>query len=387
MTKPKLLILLTVFIDVVGLGIIIPILPFYVGQFNSSPIVITALFSVFAICSFFSAPLIGSLSDKYGRRPLLIISLISTAIGWFITAWAPTLLFLFIGRIIDGLAAGNFPVAQSYLVDLAKTDKERTQNLGLIGAMFGLGFIIGPALGGVLGGINHSLPFWIVGAMATANAILAFWFLPESKKVTSEHKKISFNPAKPIINAIRDTSRRKVYLAWFLFTSAVAIFQAVLTLYLNKAFGWQELTVGLIFTATGVVLVINQGFLMKKFWLKYFTVPKLNTGLLALFAVGFLMMIIRPMSIFYLGLFFVTIGQSVLRVSLTSTASDNTTNHGEILGIMSAIMSLSAGIMPLLGGWAFDQRIVLPFLICAGLSFGGYVILGKVYPRVGGDLS
>ncbi len=194
MFKTKLLILLTVFIDVIGIGIVIPILPFYVEKFSSSPILITSLFAVYALFSFFSSPVIGALSDKFGRRPLLIISVFSTAVGWFIFAGAPTIFFLFLGRIIDGIMAGNFPIAQSYLSDIAKDDKERTTNLGLIGAVFGIGFIIGPLIGGFLGQFGHSIPFWFVGSLALFNGILALFTLPETHHVRSTAK-VSINPS------------------------------------------------------------------------------------------------------------------------------------------------------------------------------------------------
>ena len=142
----KSIILLTVLIDVLGIGIIIPVLPFYVESFGASAFIVTMLFAVFSLFSFFSAPLLGAWSDRIGRRPVLIVSIASTALGWLVFAAATSIYWLFIGRIIDGLAAGNFPIAQSYLVDIAKTGKERTTNLGLIGAVFGIGLIVGPLL-------------------------------------------------------------------------------------------------------------------------------------------------------------------------------------------------------------------------------------------------
>jgi hypothetical protein len=117
MSRTKILILITVFIDVIGIGIIVPILPFYVGHFNSSPFLITSLFSVYAALSFISAPIIGAVSDKVGRKLMLIMSIFSTSVGWFVFAFAPNIFFLFIGRIIDGAAAGNLPIAQAFFVD------------------------------------------------------------------------------------------------------------------------------------------------------------------------------------------------------------------------------------------------------------------------------
>ena len=188
----KLIILLTVLIDVLGIGIIIPVLPFYVESFGASAFTVTLLFAIFSFFSFFSAPLLGALSDRVGRRPVLIISIASTALGWLVFAAAGNIYWLFIGRIIDGLAAGNFPIAQSYLVDIAKTDKEKTTNLGLIGAIFGIGLIVGPLLGGVLSQISLSLPFWFVGGLAAFNVVLAFFNLPETNKNKNKDKRISF---------------------------------------------------------------------------------------------------------------------------------------------------------------------------------------------------
>ena len=178
--KDKLIIMTTVFVDVLGIGIIIPVLPFYVESFGVSSFVVTLLFSVFALFSFVSGPFLGALSDRIGRRPVLILSIASTALGWFVFASANAVWVLFLGRIIDGVAAGNFPIAQSYLVDIAKDDKERTSNLGIIGAVFGIGFIIGPFLGAMLSAISPASPFWFVGVLALLNMIGAWFFLPET---------------------------------------------------------------------------------------------------------------------------------------------------------------------------------------------------------------
>jgi DHA1 family tetracycline resistance protein-like MFS transporter len=143
LNKQKAIIFFTVLVDAIGIGIIIPVLPFYVASFGASAFMVTSLFAVFSFCSFSSNPLLGVLSDKYGRRPILVISIFSTSLGWFVFAGAFHSIFLFVGRIIDGLAAGNFSTAQSYLIDIAKTPKEKTHNIGLIGAAFGWGLYWG----------------------------------------------------------------------------------------------------------------------------------------------------------------------------------------------------------------------------------------------------
>src|SRR5579862_3732043 len=159
MKREKLIIVFTVFVDVIGFGIVIPILPFYVSSFGASPVTITMMFASFSLCAFLSSPFLGALSDRIGRRPVLLISILSTAIGWIVFASANSIVFLFLGRIIDGCAAGNFTTAQSYLVDISRDEKERSANLGIIGATFGIAFIVGPLMGGVLSKVSHAFPF------------------------------------------------------------------------------------------------------------------------------------------------------------------------------------------------------------------------------------
>ncbi len=230
----KSIILFTVFIGVLGIGVVIPILPFYVQSFGVSPLVVTMLFAVYALFSFLSAPLLGAISDRIGRRPVLIASIASTAIGWLVFAAARSVPFLFLGRIIDGLAAGNISTAQSYLVDLSKNEKERTANLGKIGAVFGIGFIIGPTIGGFLGSISHTLPFWFVGILAGVNAILAYFNLPETHHQRDLNKKLEFNPLRPIARALKNKKWLPSLVAFFLFCEAIAIQQSFFSLYLDK---------------------------------------------------------------------------------------------------------------------------------------------------------
>jgi DHA1 family tetracycline resistance protein-like MFS transporter len=373
MNKTKILILTTVFIDVLGLGIVIPILPFYVQKFNSSPILITSLFAVYSVLSFLSAPIIGAASDKVGRKIMLITSIFSTSIGWFVFAAAPSVLFLFLGRIIDGAAAGNLPIAQAYLTDIAKSDQERTTNLGLIGAIFGIAFILGPFLGGALGSVSHTFPFWAVGVLALVNGILAIFFLPETNKNLNNKRKISINPLKPIARALKDQILLPNYLAWFLFGLAIAAFQSTFALYMNSVFGFKEFALGLIYTAMGVIIALNQIVVLKHFWLKKFREPDLELVMLILFIIGFLLLTFRFWPFLILGLLATTFGQSVLRVVMNSqmVSKADPRRKGEILGIISSITSLSMSIGPFIAGWLFTIQNRLPFIgaaFCLGLA-------------------
>lgn len=372
----KAIILFTVFIDILGIGIVVPVLPFYVKSFGVSDFGITMLFSVFSLFAFISAPFLGLLSDRIGRRPILLTSIASTALGWIIFSLAPNPLFLFLGRIIDGCAAGNMSTAQSYLSDLSKTDKERTANLGVIGAMFGLGFIVGPLLGGVLGSINHTLPFWTVAILATANVVMAYFWLPETHFPEKVKIKISLNPLKPIWKAMSDKNLINNYLAWFLFSFSVSAQQSIFAIYLFRVFGFAEFTTGVVATIMGVVIAINQAFLIKKFWIKRFREPSLELYMFLFFAFGYLVMIFPNLIFLSIGVFLVTIGQGVLRVVMTSQIVLMGKNRrGEVLGVMSSIMSLAMIIGPIVAGTLITFRIQIPFLMSFLLSIVAFFIL------------
>lgn len=376
MSKIKAIILLTVFIDVIGLGVVIPALPFYVSSFSSSALLVTSLFAVFALCSFFSAPVIGALSDRIGRRPMLIMSIFSSAIGWFVFAGATNILFLFIGRIVDGIMAGNLPIAQSYLTDIAKDDRERTMNLGLVGAVFGISFIVGPLLGGVLGQFGRAVPFWFVGALALCNGMLALFILPETH-TTRSVEPININPFAPLMRAIKNDALRSNYAAWFLFGLAIASQHSVFSLYLRDVFHFNALIVGVIFGLIGVVIAINQGLAMKHVWLKYFKEPTLELVMLIGFAVGFLLLSSRIFFVFAVALVLITFGQSVLRVVMTSqvVSRSSQSQRGEVLGILSSIASLSMVIGSFLAGMLYGENSAMPFIFSAFCLCLAFVIL------------
>ncbi|NTW27193.1 MAG: TCR/Tet family MFS transporter, partial [Candidatus Moranbacteria bacterium] len=376
--KVKAIIILTVLIDVIGLGIIIPVLPYYVESFGVSSFVVSLLFATFALFSFVSGPFLGALSDRIGRRPVLIASIVSTAIGWFVFAWANSIWILFLGRIIDGAAAGNFPIAQSYLIDIAKNDKERTTNLGIIGAVFGIGFIIGPVIGATLSAISPSLPFLSVGILAAINAIGAYFFLPETHNEREKNpKKIAINPLLPILRGASDKLLRSRYLVWLLFGIAFAGMQSIFALYTKEIFGFSALLTGYIFTGMGIVLFFNQTVGLNKFWLKYFKDRQLEIWLFLIMAAGFVLMDVQKILFFAFGLFFVTMAQSTLRVILSSTIAGSAGNmrRGEVMGIMSSVMSISMIVGPLLAGALFAGNYSWPFLMNVALLFVAFIIM------------
>ena len=397
-SKQKAIIFFTVLVDAIGIGIVIPVLPFYVASFGSSAFLVTSLFAIFSFCSFLSTPLLGALSDKYGRRPVLIASIFSTSLGWFVFAGAFHTIFLFVGRIIDGIAAGNFSTAQSYLIDIAKNPKEKTHNIGLISAAFGLGFILGPMLGGFLSPVSPSFPFWFVGFLAFGNGALAVFLLEESNpKVLANNKKIKFalkdfinketlkdfNPFLPILRAIKNKPFFKNFSVWFLFNLASVSMQSILALYVASIFGYGSVAVGILMAMIGIIIVLNQAIFLKKFWLKYFSEKNLEFWLLLFLAVGFLLMVVPSLPWFIAGMVFITFAQAVLRTIITTNISNKsqTDNQGELMGVLSSLGAVASIIGPLIAGAMFEIRVSFPFFLSASYGFLAFLILLSMYSK------
>lgn len=376
MDKQKIIIALTVLVDVIGLGIVLPSLPFYVAKVGGAALEVTYLFAAFSICSFLSTPMLGALSDRVGRRPILIVSIASTAIGWFVFASANSLLFLFIGRIIDGLAAGIFSTAQSYLVDISKNDKDCTNNLGLIGSMFGIGFIVGPMLGGLLGIISPSFPFWTAGVLATINMIVAILFLPETNK-TRNLAKMSFNPFIPIIKAVKNKKLFPYFVTWFLFGTAMSGTQSIMALYFNDRFGFGALVIGMIITVQGAIMSVNQMVGLKRFWLRRFKEPDLVLFMLLAFTISYLLMGMNFATLFFVGLLIGVFAQSVLRAVFTSQVLGLAEPHvkGEAMGILTSVLSLGMVIGPLFTGQVYTYKINFPFFVSSILMLFAFGII------------
>lgn len=375
MQKEKLIIIFTVLVDVLGFGIVIPILPFYLTEFGAGPLTVTFLFSIFSFFSFLCSPFLGALSDRVGRRPILLLSIFSTAVGWFVFASATSILFLFIGRIIDGIAAGNFTIAQSYLVDISKNDKERASNLGIIGAAFGIGFMLGPLLGGILSKVSHSFPFYVAGGMALLNFIFAYFMLPETN-FNRNTTKLRYNPIKPLISASQMKGLRSLYSIWIIFSIAFVITQSIFALFSQNVFGFNSFQTGLFFTIIGIIVALNQTVFLKRYWLHRFTEQQLLTIMMFILFIGISLMGTTSLVLFFAALPFLGTGQAVLRVVIASQAVAHADANikGEVIGVTSSIMSFAMIIGPIIGGYLFELNFSAPFLVSAALLLYGFFL-------------
>ena len=257
MPRSLVVLFLTVFVSLIGFGIIIPLLPFYAQTFGASPTTIGLLFASFSVAQFIAAPVLGELSDRWGRRPILIFSLLGTVLSFALLAMAHSITMLFIARIVDGLSGGNITTARAYIADVTPVE-DRAKRYGLIGAAFGLGFIFGPALGALFAHISYTAPIWAAAAVSAIAALLAFLWLPEPERHVSEGE------APPWWRALGDLMSRPGLRSilvvdlgyWFTFS----VYQTTFALFGQRRFGWDAPHIGYVlatFAAFGVMVQVS----------------------------------------------------------------------------------------------------------------------------------
>ncbi|HYG82096.1 MAG TPA: MFS transporter [Pyrinomonadaceae bacterium] len=354
--SPLLVIFVTVFIDLVGFGIVIPVLPFYVEgtKFDASPSTVGLLFASYSVMQLVFTPVLGRLSDRYGRRPVLLISLIGTGVGFLILGFATTLWMLFAGRIIDGISGGNISTAQAYIADVT-TPQERAKGMGIIGAAFGLGFIFGPAIGGVLSRWGVHVPFLFAAGLAFANAALLYFTLPET--VTPDH------PARvsaagrgrwsQLARALKQSRLALILVIYFLFVTAFSIMTTTFGLFTMYRFGYDAHDTGWLFVFVGVIGAALQGGLIGRLVRRFGETPLVVAGALLFSASLFFMPLLGPQTglatLLLVGAAF-AVGNGLATPALTGLASKGAGRgeQGGVLGVTQSVASLSRTVGPLI---------------------------------------
>jgi len=353
--SPLIVIFTTVFIDLVGFGIVIPVLPFYAEGtiFNATPRTVGFLFASYSIMQLIFSPILGRLSDRYGRRPVLLISIIGTGIGFLIIGFAQTLLMLFVGRILDGITGGNISTAQAYIADVT-TKENRAKGMGLLGAAFGLGFIFGPAIGGILSRWGIHVPFFFAAGLCFANSILLYFSLPET--VTKDH------PARQsaaggrglgqLLQSLKDPLLGFVLTIYFLFIVAFSIMTTSFSLYTMFRFGYDAPHTGYLFAYVGLISVVIQGGLIGKLVKRFGELPLVIVGAfcfaISLFAIPFVGPAAGGLAALLIGGGVFSMGNSLATPALTSLASKSVgpAEQGTVLGVTQSVASLARACGP-----------------------------------------
>ena len=354
--SPLVIIFITIFIDLVGFGIVIPVLPLYAERFGASEEIIGLLIAIYSVMQFIFAPLLGRLSDRVGRRPVLLASLIGTSIGFLLMGLADALWLLFVARAIDGISGGNISTAQAYIADVTPPD-QRSRGMGLIGAAFGLGFIFGPAIGGAMSMISPEAPFFFAAALAAVNATALYFRLPES--LSAEHRSQA-RERPSVVQILKETESRTlvpVMATYFFATVAFGLLTATYALFANHRFNFDATHTGYMFAYLGVLGAVIQGGLLGRLVNIFGDKPLAVAGTALLGASMFAL----PMSANLLMLIItstgIAIGNSLMTPTLNGLASKSVdaANQGRVLGVMSSAASLARIIGPAAGGWLLSR--------------------------------
>lgn len=355
--SPLIVIFTTVFIDLVGFGIVIPVLPFYAEGtiFNATPRTVGILFASYSIMQLIFAPILGGLSDKHGRRPVLFLSIIGTGIGFLILGLADSIWMLFAGRILDGITGGNISTAQAYIADIT-TSENRAKGMGLIGAAFGLGFIFGPAIGGILSRWGIHVPFLFAAGLCFANSILLYFRLPET--ITPDHparnQAARGRGVKQLIDSLKQPRLAFVLTIYFLFIVAFSIMTSTFAFYTMFRFGYDAQHTGYLFAYVGIIAVIIQGGLIGRLVKRFGELPLVIVGALcfaiSLFAVPFVGPAAGGLAALLIGGGVFSMGNSLATPALNSLASKSVgaAEQGIVLGVMQSVASLARAVGPLL---------------------------------------
>ena len=367
----------TVAVDLVGFGIVAPLLPLYAKRFGATGFVGGLLFSSFSLAQFVCAPLLGRLSDRMGRKPVIVLSLFGTAIGCFLTAAANGLPLLFLGRVIDGASGASVAVAQSAVADLAAPE-DRPRLLGMLGAAFGVGFVIGPAIGG-LASVRPALPFVVAGVIAAVNGVAAIVRLPETRAAGAVQRSPEHRLAGLVDATVHRRSLGVLLLVMFAATCAFSGFEATFSRFGGVRFGLTLGSAAVVFVGIGLFLTLVQGGLVGPVTSalghrRAYTLGLSLSGLgLVLLAAATTWWLLVP------ALAALAFGQGVAAPTLTSLVVDRVPpdQRGQALGFQQSAGALARIVGPAVAGKLFDVRVPLPYLVGAGLTLAALGLLAS----------
>lgn len=379
--SPLGIVFVTVFLDLVGFGIVIPLLPLYAQRYGAGPVAVAWLLAVYSLMQFLFAPAWGRLSDRVGRRPVLLVGLFGSAATYLAFGLAGSFPLLFLARALNGAAGANIGVAQACIADVTRPD-ERAKGMGMIGAAFGLGFIVGPAVGGVLSRWGFQAPFLFAAAVTLVNAVAAVFRLPE----TLPPERRTGRPRAPTLTdrarALfgRDTPGRlrALYLTGFLFILAVAAFEGTFSLWADARWHMSRHDVAFFFVYLGAVVAVAQGGVVGPLVRRLGERRTALLGLAGVAAGGVLAAGARSWPVLFAALGVLALGQGLASPSVSSLISrqGGPAEQGRVLGIFQSLSALGRAAGPVAGGLAMAHvGLGAPFLSASAVSALAAVVL------------
>ncbi|MDY3319650.1 TCR/Tet family MFS transporter [Riemerella anatipestifer] len=377
-------IFITLLIDITGWGIIIPVVPKLIEELISGDISLASKYGgwlsfAYAVMQFIFAPVLGNLSDQFGRRPVILFSLLGFSANFFLQAWAPSILWLFVGRLLSGITGASITTASAYIADIS-TEQDRSKNFGIIGAAFGLGFIIGPVLGGILGQFGARIPFLAAGILCLINFIYGFFILPES--LSKEHRrKFNWKRANPIGSLLQLRKHPELYsliLAWFLVYIASHAVQTNWAYFGIYRFSWNETIVGISLGVMGGLTALVQGVILRKINPKignersiFYGIGMYSIGMLLFSFAGSSWMMFAILGIYCLGGIAGPSLQSVISTKVSAS------EQGDLQGALTSIISLTSIIGPPLmtNIFYYFTHNEAPFKFAGAPFFVGFILM------------
>ena len=408
MSAPKtnksilLTIFLTVFIDMLGISIVIPVIP---GLFfsetsaffdpgvteDSRSILYGLLVAAFPFMQFFGAPVLGALSDKYGRKPMLSLSLLGTMLGYLLFAVAiylQNIWLLFFSRMLPGFMGGNISIVYSAIADISEA-KDKAKNFGLVGAAFGLGFILGPAVGGILSDstvvhwFTHATPFWLTAGLTFINLLLVQYRFPETLQF-KQNSEINFlSGIKNISRSFSEPPLRSIFSVVLLLSLGFTFFTQFFSVLLIQGYGYTESDIGLLYGWTGIWLVITQGLLVRKLSGRVAPSAILSFSILFLsLSIGSILLMGNAF-LFYLFNTFIALSYGFTSPNLTTIVSEQVSadQQGEILGINQSMQSVGATLPPLVAGYLNTLNGNYPLMAGASLCFLAWLVFVLIFNK------
>ncbi len=367
MNRALIPVLMAVVLDLVGFGIVIPLLTFYAELYQAGPMEVTLLMAVYSLAQFLMAPVWGAMSDRIGRRPVMLLSLTMATVCLAGFAWAQSLWLLFLFRTLHGAAAANISTAQACVADLT-TPENRARGMGLIGAAFGFGFTVGPFIGGELSAYGLAFPIWVAAGLAAINLVLAIFLLPETKAPDTVRAQRTLDP-RSFVRVIGHPVVGLCILLTFVMTVAFAVMEGTFTLFAEHERALDAVAVGRMFGVAGLVMIVVQGGLVGRLVKAYGEARLVPVGL-ALLVVGLALLPFAPPPGAMVGVFaIIAVGQGIASPSLYSLISRGTSpgEQGFVLGTNHSMSALARAVGPTLGGGLYLTGPAHPFLASAAV--------------------